>query len=110
MLEYASANHGVPGLAQTHDAFTIPYPGTSMEIHGDSGAIVIGDAMTQDTLGTVTLYTDKGVEEIAVDCSEDLYHINVRAFAASVKAGAGRPPRVRMASAHSRSPLLLSDH
>lgn len=90
MLEYASGNHGVPGLAQTHDAFTVPYPGTSMEIHGDSGAIVIGDAMTQDTLGTVTLYTDKGVEEIAVDCSEDLYHINVRAFAAAVKGG-GRP-------------------
>jgi len=33
-------------LAQTHCAFTVPGPGTSMEIHGEIGAIVSGDAMT----------------------------------------------------------------
>ena len=38
-------------------------------------AIVIGDAMTQDTPGRVVLHTADGVEEI--DVSED--HINVRA-------------------------------
>jgi 1,5-anhydro-D-fructose reductase (1,5-anhydro-D-mannitol-forming) len=90
IMKFAASDHGVPGLAQTHDAFTVPHPGTSMEIHGEIGAIVIGDAMTQDTPGTVTLHTVSGVESIDVDVSDDLYHINVRAFAAAVR-GDGRP-------------------
>jgi 1,5-anhydro-D-fructose reductase (1,5-anhydro-D-mannitol-forming) len=90
IIEYAAGANGVPGLAQTHDAFTVPYPGTSMEIHGETGAIVIGDAMTQDTPGTVTLYSASGVEPIDVDTSDDLYHINIRAFAAAAQ-GEGRP-------------------
>jgi 1,5-anhydro-D-fructose reductase (1,5-anhydro-D-mannitol-forming) len=90
IIEYAAGENGVPGLAQTHDAFTVPYPGTSMEIHGETGAIVIGDAMTQDTAGTVELHTAAGVEAIDLDVSEDLYHITVRAFGAAVR-GEGRP-------------------
>ena len=90
VLEYPPADGGVPALAQTHDAFTVPYPGTSMEIHGELGAIVIGDAMTQDTPGTVALHTNDGIEPIEVDCSEDLYDINVRAFLAAIR-GEGRP-------------------
>ena len=90
ILEYPVGENGVPGLAQTHDAFTVPYPGTSMEIHGERGAIVIGDAMTQDTPGTVDLHTAHGIEPIDVDCSEDLYQINVRAFVAAIR-GEGRP-------------------
>ena len=61
IIEYAAGDNGVPGLAQTHDGFTVPYPGTSMEIHGETGAIMIADAMTQDTRGTVTLHTDAGM-------------------------------------------------
>jgi 1,5-anhydro-D-fructose reductase (1,5-anhydro-D-mannitol-forming) len=79
-----------PGLAQTHDSFAVCQPGTSMEIHGEDGAIVIGDAMTQEAAGTVTLHTTHGVEEIEVDCSETLYSINVRAFLAATR-GEGRP-------------------
>jgi 1,5-anhydro-D-fructose reductase (1,5-anhydro-D-mannitol-forming) len=90
ILEYPAGDNGVPGLAQTHDSFAVPYPGTSMEIHGERGAIVIGDAMTQDTPGTVELHTADGIEPIEVDCSESLYDINVRAFAAAIR-GEGRP-------------------
>jgi 1,5-anhydro-D-fructose reductase (1,5-anhydro-D-mannitol-forming) len=90
VLEYIGGPGGSAGIAQTHDAFTVPYPGTSMEIHGETGAILIGDAMTQDTPGTVELHTAAGVEYIDVDVSEDLYHTNVRAFAAAVR-GEGRP-------------------
>jgi 1,5-anhydro-D-fructose reductase (1,5-anhydro-D-mannitol-forming) len=61
-----------------------------MEIHGEIGAIVSGDAMTQDTPRRVVLHTADGVEEIDVDCSEGLYHINVRAFAAAIR-GDGHP-------------------
>jgi 1,5-anhydro-D-fructose reductase (1,5-anhydro-D-mannitol-forming) len=90
IIEYAAGDQGVPGLAQTHDAFAVPYPGTSMEIHGETGAIVIGDAMTQDTSGTVQLHTAAGIDLIKVDTSDDLYHINVRGFAAAVR-GEDRP-------------------
>ena len=61
-----------------------------MEIHGDSGAIVIGDAMTQDTAGTVTLHTAAGIEPIEIDTSADLYQINVRAFVQAIQ-GQGQP-------------------
>jgi 1,5-anhydro-D-fructose reductase (1,5-anhydro-D-mannitol-forming) len=90
IIEYAADGHGVPGIAQTHDAFAAPYPGTSMEIHGETGAIVIGDAMTQDTPGTVELHTARGVEPIEVDISSDLYEIIVRSFEAAIR-GEGRP-------------------
>jgi 1,5-anhydro-D-fructose reductase (1,5-anhydro-D-mannitol-forming) len=85
IIEYNGAR-----LAQTHDAFGVPFPGTSMEIHGEAGAIVIGDAMTQNTPGTVTLHTDSGTEPIEVDCRDDLYDINVRSFIAATR-GSGRP-------------------
>jgi 1,5-anhydro-D-fructose reductase (1,5-anhydro-D-mannitol-forming) len=90
IIEYAPGAEGVAGLAQTHDAFTVPFPGTSMEIHGESGAIVIGDAMTQDTAGTVTLHTAAGVESVDVDTTADLYQINVEAFVRTVR-GEGKP-------------------
>jgi 1,5-anhydro-D-fructose reductase (1,5-anhydro-D-mannitol-forming) len=90
IIEYAADGHGVPGIAQTHDAFAAPYPGTSMEIHGETGAIVIGDAMTQDTPGTVELHTATGVESIEVDLSSDLYEIIVRSFEAAIR-GEDRP-------------------
>jgi 1,5-anhydro-D-fructose reductase (1,5-anhydro-D-mannitol-forming) len=90
VIEYAAGDQGVPGLAQTHDAFAVPYPGTSMEIHGETGAIVIGDAMTQDTPGTVELHTATRVESIEVDTSDDLYHIIVRRFVSAIQ-GDGRP-------------------
>ena len=90
VLQYPATEGGVPGLAQTHDSFAVPYPGTSLEIHGESGAVIIGDAMTQDTPGTVELHTSDGVQAIDVDCSVDLYHINVRSFGAAIQ-GEGRP-------------------
>jgi 1,5-anhydro-D-fructose reductase (1,5-anhydro-D-mannitol-forming) len=90
VIEFEPNADGVAGLAQTHDAFNVPFPGTSMEIHGERGAIVIGDAMTQETLGTVTLHTADGATEIEVDCSPDLYDINVAALLRAI-AGDGSP-------------------
>jgi 1,5-anhydro-D-fructose reductase (1,5-anhydro-D-mannitol-forming) len=89
-IEFAAAADGLPGLAQTHDAFTVPFPGTSMEIHGETGAIVIGDAMTQDTPGTVSVHDADGIHEVEVDCSIGLYDINVAAFLSAL-ADTGRP-------------------
>jgi 1,5-anhydro-D-fructose reductase (1,5-anhydro-D-mannitol-forming) len=79
-----------PVLAQTHDSFTVGYAGTSLEVHGTDGTIQVIDAMTQDTKGQVILTTAAGVQSVEVDCSEDLYVIGLRAFAAAVE-GTGVP-------------------
>ena len=79
-IEYA-AGDGAPMLAQTHDAFAVPFPGTSMEVHGEKGAIVVHDAMTPTTAGTVSLHHAAGtVEDVPTGADEDLYSINIRRF------------------------------
>lgn len=79
-IEYA-AGDGVPKLAQTHDAFAVPFPGTSMEVHGEQGAIVVQDAMTPTTAGTVSVhYADGPVTDVPTGAGEDLYSINIRRF------------------------------
>lgn len=90
IIEYAARPDGVIGLATTHDGFADPHPGTSMEIHGSGGAILIGDAMTQDAAGTLTLLTDAGADNVDVDGDADLYQIILRAFTAAIH-GTGRP-------------------
>jgi 1,5-anhydro-D-fructose reductase (1,5-anhydro-D-mannitol-forming) len=80
----------LPVLAQTHDSFTVGYAGTSLEVHGTEGTILVTDAMTQDTKGQVVLTTGSGVQAVDVDCSDDLYVIGLRAFTAAVE-GTGTP-------------------
>ncbi|MCP2046568.1 Gfo/Idh/MocA family protein [Paenarthrobacter histidinolovorans] len=79
-----------PVLAQTHDSFTVGFADTSLEVHGTAGTIRVIDAMTQDTKGQVLLTTEAGTRDIDVDCTDDLYVIGLRAFAAAVE-GTGTP-------------------
>jgi 1,5-anhydro-D-fructose reductase (1,5-anhydro-D-mannitol-forming) len=79
-----------PVLAQTHDSFTVGYAETCLEVHGTEGTIKVIDAMTQDTKGQVLLTTKAGIRDVEVDCSDDLYVIGLRAFAAAVE-GTGSP-------------------
>jgi 1,5-anhydro-D-fructose reductase (1,5-anhydro-D-mannitol-forming) len=90
IIEYAGDDGGRARLAQSHDAFTVPYPGTVLEIHGDAGSIQIIDALTQDTPGIVRVTDANGVQTVDVDCSDDLYVVILRAFADAV-AGGGEP-------------------
>lgn len=90
-IEYEAGASGVQKLAQTHDAFAVPYPGTSMEVHGEKGAIVIEDAMTPTTAGTVHLHhADGSVEQVPAGAGEDLYSINIRRFVEFIE-GRGTP-------------------
>jgi 1,5-anhydro-D-fructose reductase (1,5-anhydro-D-mannitol-forming) len=89
VIEYEGP-HGEPILAQTHDAFTVGYGRTRLQVHGTKGTIIVDDAMTQDTPGTVTLRDDRGEHEIAVDTSHDLYEIVLERFREAVR-GQGRP-------------------
>jgi 1,5-anhydro-D-fructose reductase (1,5-anhydro-D-mannitol-forming) len=76
-------------LAQLHDAFTVKYAGTGIEVHGESGSIIGRGVMTQRPVGEVLLRDAEGERAIAVD-HEDLYVRGVAAFCAALR-GEGRP-------------------
>jgi 1,5-anhydro-D-fructose reductase (1,5-anhydro-D-mannitol-forming) len=78
-------------LAQTHDAFTVGYAPTGLQIIGSDGAIFATDVMTQEPIGTVTLRDARGEREIEVADRSDLYDITVRGFAAAVHGASDRP-------------------
>jgi 1,5-anhydro-D-fructose reductase (1,5-anhydro-D-mannitol-forming) len=76
-------------VAQTHDAFTVPFARTGIEVHGSAGSIYGRDVMTQRPVGEVILRTERGEEAMAL-VPENMYVRTVRAFAAAVR-GEGRP-------------------
>jgi 1,5-anhydro-D-fructose reductase (1,5-anhydro-D-mannitol-forming) len=61
-----------------------------MEILGEEGAIVIGDAMTQITDGSVHLHASGRVEHVEIDTSRSLYVTLLDAFVAAIR-GDGQP-------------------
>ena len=72
-------------LAQTHDAFTVKYAGTGLEVHGVEGSIVAKDVMTQDPIGTVILRATGGERELNIPNRRDLYEVALEAFARAVE-------------------------
>jgi 1,5-anhydro-D-fructose reductase (1,5-anhydro-D-mannitol-forming) len=71
-------------LAQTHDAFTVGYARTGLEVHGTDGTIIATDVMTQDPIGSVVLRDSSGTREIEIPERPDLYDVVLTAFAAAV--------------------------
>ena len=90
LIRYGPGSSGADQLAFAHDSFTVAAPSSYLEILGDQGAVIIRDAMNQDTAGTVELHTSEGRAPVDVDCSDDLYQILLRAFRAAIH-GEGRP-------------------
>jgi len=76
-------------VAQTHDAFTVPFARTAIEVHGSAGSIYARDVMTQRPVGEVVLRTARGEEVVACQ-PENLYVRTLRSFSAAVR-GEGRP-------------------
>jgi 1,5-anhydro-D-fructose reductase (1,5-anhydro-D-mannitol-forming) len=76
-------------IAQSHEGFTTPFAGTGFEVHGTLGSLFAKDVMTQKPVGSVTLRTAQGEEELSFD-REDLYTRSLRAFHAAIR-GEGRP-------------------
>jgi 1,5-anhydro-D-fructose reductase (1,5-anhydro-D-mannitol-forming) len=76
-------------LAQLHDAFTVKFAGTGMEIHGSEGSIVGRDVMTQRPIGRVTLRNAQGETDVPLD-HENLYARALRAFVSAIH-GEGAP-------------------
>jgi len=76
-------------LAQLHDAFTVKYAGTGLEVHGSEGSIVAKDVMTQRPIGELVLRNASGETAVVVE-HENLYVRALRAFNAAVS-GRGQP-------------------
>lgn len=76
-------------LAQLHDAFTTPFAGTGIEIHGDKGSLFGRNVMTQRAVGEVLLRDAQGERAIEVQ-HESLYARGVARFCAAVR-GEGEP-------------------
>ena len=76
-------------IAQFHDAFTAKFAGTGLEVHGTEGSLFGRDVMTQKPIGTVTLRTAAGEEQLATD-PLNLYERALGNFHAAI-AGRGAP-------------------
>ena len=76
-------------LAQLHDAFTVKFAGTGLEIHGSEGSILGRDVMTQRPVGRVTLRNAQGETDVPLD-HENLYARALRAFVGAIR-GEGAP-------------------
>ncbi len=72
-------------LVQTHDAFTVGYAGTGLEVHGTEGSIIARGVMTQDPVGSLHLRDASGEREIGPSDRDDLYDVTLRAFAEAVR-------------------------
>jgi 1,5-anhydro-D-fructose reductase (1,5-anhydro-D-mannitol-forming) len=77
-------------LVQTHDAFTVPFAGSGLEVHGTEGSLFARDVMTQDPVGRIVLRNQAREWSVDPDDRHDLYDTTLNAFAAAV-AGEGRP-------------------
>jgi 1,5-anhydro-D-fructose reductase (1,5-anhydro-D-mannitol-forming) len=72
-------------MVQTHDAFTVRYAGTGLEVHGGEGSIVARDVMTQDPTGSVLLRDGAGERELDIPDRRDMYEVSLEAFARAVE-------------------------
>jgi 1,5-anhydro-D-fructose reductase (1,5-anhydro-D-mannitol-forming) len=72
--------------AQLHDAFTVRFAGTGLEVHGSEGSLIGRGVMTQRPVGTVTLVNAQGSTELPLE-HENLYVRGVRAFVDAIRGG-----------------------
>ena len=76
-------------IAQSHEGFTTKFAGTGFEVHGSEGSLIAKDVMTQKPIGSVTLRTAKGEEELTFDRG-DLYARSLGLFHKAIR-GEGAP-------------------
>jgi 1,5-anhydro-D-fructose reductase (1,5-anhydro-D-mannitol-forming) len=74
-------------LAQIHDAFTVPFAHTGLEVHGSEGSLFGREVMTQRPVGELTLRTARGEEWIKI-AHRDLYVTGVAEFHRAITANA----------------------
>ena len=73
-------------LAQIHDAFTVPFAPTGLEVHGTDGSLFARNVMTQRAIGEIELRSAEGSKTIDVE-HRDLYATAVAQFHRAVLHG-----------------------
>ena len=76
-------------LAQLHDAFTVKFAGTGLEVHGEQGSIIARNVMTQAPVGEVFLRDAAGERAVPIE-HRNLYAHAVARFVDAI-AGRGHP-------------------
>jgi 1,5-anhydro-D-fructose reductase (1,5-anhydro-D-mannitol-forming) len=76
-------------MVQSHESFTHPFAGSGLQVHGTDGSIFADGVMTQRPVGTVTLVTAAGRQDVPF-AGHDLYTQGVAEFVAACR-GQGRP-------------------
>ena len=76
-------------MIQTHESFTHPFAGSGIEVHGTKGSVIARGVMTQQPVGSITLRTSDGEQDIRFS-DHDLYARSMELFAAAVR-GEGQP-------------------
>jgi 1,5-anhydro-D-fructose reductase (1,5-anhydro-D-mannitol-forming) len=71
-------------IAQSHEGFTTRFADTGFEVHGTEGSLFAKDVMTQKPIGSVTLRTAGGEEELSFD-RDNLYARSLRQFHAAIR-------------------------
>jgi len=77
-------------LVQTHDAFTVGYADTGLEVHGTEGSICSRGVMSQDPVGSIRVRDANGERTVDPVDSRDLYEVTLAAFARAGR-GEGAP-------------------
>lgn len=73
-------------LAQIHDAFTVPYAPTGLEVHGTAGSLFARDVMTQRAIGQIECRSAGGTELVDI-AHGDLYVTAVAQFHRAITEG-----------------------
>ena len=91
-------------VAQLHDAFTVKFAGTGLEVHGSEGSILGRDVMTQRPIGRVLLRNAQGEADVPLE-HENLYARASRAFVGAIR-GEGPPSATGEDGVHSLATAL----
>ncbi len=70
-------------MVMSHESFTHPYAGTGLEVHGTKGSVIAKGVMTQMPVGSVTLISAKGEQDISFS-GHSLYEQGVSDFLSAV--------------------------
>ena len=76
-------------MVMAHQSFTHPFAGNGFEVHGTEGSVFAAGVMTQRPLGSITLVTTAGREDVPFP-AHNLYGQGLAEFLAAV-AGRGTP-------------------
>lgn len=76
-------------IAQFHDAFTVRFAETGLEVHGTEGSLIARNVMTQRPVGTLVLRNAEGDHALHTS-DKNLYETALEAFHQAV-AGNGQP-------------------